>query len=160
MQGTIEQPIRKCQSRLGRVHRAGKATATSHSAPRLWAIRCSGAQMALLSNSRGCCQPMVDYTPESCHRPCLLVEEILKKSGSIQRGRIRIPFSVIPNFGHPFFRLAIVDHGKQVGGIQEGTASVTQNPELIGLDPNNNIRLPEREISVTPGFFPEFDDHR
>lgn len=53
----------------------------------------------------------------------------------------------------------LVDHGKQLGGVQERTASVIQNPKLIGFNPNYNIRLPESEISVMFVFFLEFDDH-
>lgn len=54
-------------------------------------------------------QTLIDHAPECCDGLCRLIEEVFKETGLAERRRVRIPLSLVPEFGNPINWLPVVD---------------------------------------------------
>lgn len=101
----------------------------------------------MLCDRRDSRKPLVHHPPKGSHCLGLAVKEVFEEAWPVQRGGIGIPLTLFAQLANPVRRLMRVEHQENVWGIKIRPAGVVQNPKIIGLDSDNNIRLTQRQIA-------------
>ena len=103
---------------------------------------------------------LVDDPPKRGHSLRFGVKKILKKSSGVKRLRIGVRLPLLASFCDPIARFRRVDNLKEARGIEIRAALIVQNPVIIGLDSNHDIRQTGGEIRISRIFSTEFNNHR
>jgi len=103
---------------------------------------------------------LVDNPPKRGHGLGFGVKKILKKSSGVQRLRISIRLPLLASFRDPIVRFGGVNNLKEARGIKIRAALIVQNPEIIGLDSNHDIRETGGEVRISRVFTTELNNHR
>jgi hypothetical protein len=94
-------------------------------------------------------ETLVDDSPQRGHGFRLSVEKILEKFYDVQWRRISVPLSLVAPFDYPIVWFVTVHNLKQARGIKKRSPLIVQNPEMIGLDPNHDIRQTWGQIRIS-----------
>ena len=87
-----------------------------------------------------------------------MVKEIFEKARLVQGWRIRIPFSIIADFGDPVGWFPVVEYGKKSWRIQERTSGVVQNAKLIRINADHGVWRPDTQIAIPRASLLKLDD--
>ena len=105
-------------------------------------------------------QALVDDTPKRRYGLRFGVKEILKKSHGVERLWVGVRLPLLARFGDLVVRFGRVDNLKEARRIEIWTALIAQNPIIIGVDPNHDIRQTGGEVRISCIFTFEFKNHR
>ena len=120
----------------------------------------SGTGEGTLPCSVRCNEALVYDPPKRSDSLGFGVKKILKKSSSVNRLRIGVRFPVLASFHDPIVRFRGVNNLKEARGIEIRAALIIQNPVIVGLDSNHDVRQTRGEVGVSRVFATELNNHR
>jgi hypothetical protein len=120
----------------------------------------SGAGCGTLPCSVRHSKALIDNAPKRGHGLGFGIKKILKKSRGIQWLRIGVRFPLLASFRDPIVRFGGVDDFKEARGIEIRASLIVQNPVIIGLDSNHDVRQTRGEVGISCVFTTELNNHR
>ena len=92
---------------------------------------------------------LIDDPPKRRHCSRFGAKKILKESTAVERERVGIPLSLLASLRHPIARFGGVNNFKQPRWLEIRAALIVQNPEIISLNPNHDIRKIRGQIRIS-----------